>query len=169
VRAGHEAIRYLQRETPLRRVAARLQLAAADDDLVETAEEMPRRCDVRALAAEEHDELRDVAWRRQRPRGVDQGGGVGQGSRRHERVTGIKSSPTASCGPRSSRAARSCGASATTSWARTAFDDVVDPDTGGILMGSNDEITEAKVRAMEGAGIDQVKIRSVLSCWTGAA
>src|SRR5688572_1673764 len=49
---------------------------------------------------------------------------------------------------------------------RTALEDVVDPYTGEILVGSNDEITEDKVKIIEGAGIDRVKIRSVLTCQT---
>jgi DNA-directed RNA polymerase subunit beta' len=49
---------------------------------------------------------------------------------------------------------------------RTALEDVVDPYTGEILVGGNDEITEDKVKIIEGAGIDRVKIRSVLTCQT---
>jgi DNA-directed RNA polymerase subunit beta' len=49
---------------------------------------------------------------------------------------------------------------------RTALEDVVDPYTGEILVSANDEITEDKVKIIEGAGIDRVKIRSVLTCQT---
>ncbi len=49
---------------------------------------------------------------------------------------------------------------------RTALEDVVDPYTGEILVESNSEITEDKVKLIEGAGIDRVKIRSVLTCQT---
>src|SRR5262249_59224159 len=49
---------------------------------------------------------------------------------------------------------------------RTALEDVVDPYTGEILVGANDEITEDKVKIIEGAGIDRVKIRSGVTCQT---
>jgi len=47
---------------------------------------------------------------------------------------------------------------------RVALDDILDPLTGEILVEANEEITEDKVRSIEDAGIDRVKIRSVLSC-----
>ena len=47
---------------------------------------------------------------------------------------------------------------------RVASDDVVDPHSGEILVEMDEEITEEKVEAIEAAGIDQVKIRSVLTC-----
>ncbi len=47
---------------------------------------------------------------------------------------------------------------------RVALEDVVDPHTGEVLVGMDEEITEDKVEAIEAAGIDQVKIRSVLTC-----
>ncbi len=47
---------------------------------------------------------------------------------------------------------------------RVALEDVLDPHTGEILVGMDEEITEDKVEAIEAAGIDQVKIRSVLTC-----
>ena len=47
---------------------------------------------------------------------------------------------------------------------RVALEDVVDPHTGQILVGMDEEITEDKVEAIEAAGIDRVHIRSVLTC-----
>jgi DNA-directed RNA polymerase subunit beta' len=47
---------------------------------------------------------------------------------------------------------------------RVALDDIIDPFGGQTIVTANDEIDEAKVRAIENAGIDKVKIRSVLSC-----
>ncbi len=47
---------------------------------------------------------------------------------------------------------------------RVASDDVVDPHTGEVLVEMDSEITEEKVEAIEAAGIDRVKIRSVLTC-----
>jgi DNA-directed RNA polymerase subunit beta' len=47
---------------------------------------------------------------------------------------------------------------------RVALDDVEDPFTHEILVQANEEIDEAKVRAIEEAGIERVKIRSVLTC-----
>ncbi len=49
---------------------------------------------------------------------------------------------------------------------RTALEDVVDPYTGEVLVETNTEVTEDKVKLIEGAGIDRVKIRSVLTCMT---
>src|ERR1700749_1474863 len=49
---------------------------------------------------------------------------------------------------------------------RVATDDIFDPYTGEVLVQANDEITEEKVRIIEDAGIDKVKIRSVLTCET---
>ena len=47
---------------------------------------------------------------------------------------------------------------------RVALEDVVDPHTGEILVGMDEEITEDRVEAIEAAGIDRVHIRSVLTC-----
>ena len=47
---------------------------------------------------------------------------------------------------------------------RVALEDVVDPHTGEVLVGMDEEITEDKVEAIEAAGIDRVHIRSVLTC-----
>src|SRR5450432_4595791 len=49
---------------------------------------------------------------------------------------------------------------------RVATDDIFDPYTGEVLVASGDEITEDKVKVIEDAGIDHVKIRSVLTCET---
>ena len=45
-----------------------------------------------------------------------------------------------------------------------ALEDVVDPYTGEVLVAQNEEIDEDKVRKIDAAGIDKVKIRSVLTC-----
>ncbi len=47
---------------------------------------------------------------------------------------------------------------------RVAVEDIFDPYTGEVLVASGDEITEEKVKVIEDAGIDHVKIRSVLTC-----
>ena len=47
---------------------------------------------------------------------------------------------------------------------RVPSDDVIDPHTGEVLVEMDQEITEEKVEAIEAAGIDQVRIRSVLTC-----
>src|ERR1700683_3795974 len=47
---------------------------------------------------------------------------------------------------------------------RVALDDITDPFGGDVLVKTNEEIDEAKVRLIENAGIDRVKIRSVLTC-----
>ena len=47
---------------------------------------------------------------------------------------------------------------------RTALQDVHDPLTGDLLLVGGEEIVEASVRAVENAGIESVKIRSVLTC-----
>jgi DNA-directed RNA polymerase subunit beta' len=49
---------------------------------------------------------------------------------------------------------------------RVALEDVVDPYTGEVLVPANGEITEDDVKVIDNAGIDRVKIRSVLSCET---
>ncbi|MEO5767620.1 MAG: DNA-directed RNA polymerase subunit beta', partial [Polyangia bacterium] len=49
---------------------------------------------------------------------------------------------------------------------RVALDDIFDPYTGEVLVQSGEEITEDKVRIVEDAGIDHLKIRSVLTCET---
>ncbi len=47
---------------------------------------------------------------------------------------------------------------------RVALEDVVDPFTGNVLIGANQEIDEVGVRRLEDAGIEKIKIRSVLTC-----
>src|SRR5438477_1203482 len=47
---------------------------------------------------------------------------------------------------------------------RVALDDVEDPFTHEVIVQSNEEIDEVKVKAIEEAGIEKVKIRSVLTC-----
>jgi len=47
---------------------------------------------------------------------------------------------------------------------RVALDDIQDPVTGELLVKANEEIDEEKVEALENAGIERVKIRSVLTC-----
>ncbi|HEY6106595.1 MAG TPA: DNA-directed RNA polymerase subunit beta', partial [Anaeromyxobacteraceae bacterium] len=47
---------------------------------------------------------------------------------------------------------------------RVALDDILDPFTGNVLVKANEEIDENKVKLIENAGIDKVKIRSVLTC-----
>ncbi|BDV44272.1 DNA-directed RNA polymerase subunit beta' [Geotalea uraniireducens] len=47
---------------------------------------------------------------------------------------------------------------------RVALDDILDPVTGDILVPANDEIDEHLVKKIEDAGLEKVKIRSVLTC-----
>lgn len=47
---------------------------------------------------------------------------------------------------------------------RVALDDVLDPFTGEVLVEANLEIVEVLASKIENAGIDRVKIRSVLTC-----
>ncbi|HEY3449119.1 MAG TPA: DNA-directed RNA polymerase subunit beta' [Myxococcales bacterium] len=47
---------------------------------------------------------------------------------------------------------------------RVALEDVIDPNTGELLVAANEEIDEAKVSRIEQTAIDKVKIRSVLTC-----
>ncbi|MEI7894867.1 MAG: hypothetical protein WCI05_17350, partial [Myxococcales bacterium] len=49
---------------------------------------------------------------------------------------------------------------------RVALDDIVDPLTGEVLVNANTELDEALVHAIEDAGIEEVVIRSVLTCQT---
>ena len=49
---------------------------------------------------------------------------------------------------------------------RVVLEDVVDPYTGEVLVPSNAEINEDHVKIIDAAGIDRVKIRSVLACET---
>ena len=47
---------------------------------------------------------------------------------------------------------------------RTALEDIADPVTGEVLIQSGHEIDEAAVKLVEDAGIEKVRIRSVLTC-----
>ena len=47
---------------------------------------------------------------------------------------------------------------------RVALDDVLDPVTGDVLVMANEEIDEVLVKRIEDAGLEKVKIRSVLTC-----
>jgi len=47
---------------------------------------------------------------------------------------------------------------------RTSQEDIYDPMTGEQLIGVGDEVTEDLANAIQGAGIERVKIRSVLTC-----
>ncbi|RLB17332.1 MAG: DNA-directed RNA polymerase subunit beta' [Deltaproteobacteria bacterium] len=47
---------------------------------------------------------------------------------------------------------------------RVALEDVFDPITGEVLVKANEEIDEAKVEKIEQAGLERVRIRSVLTC-----
>ncbi len=49
---------------------------------------------------------------------------------------------------------------------RIALEDIVDPYTGEVLVEQNKEIDEDRVRKIDAAGIDKVRIRSVLTCQT---
>ena len=49
---------------------------------------------------------------------------------------------------------------------RVVLEDIVDPYTGEVLVAANAEITEDDVKIIDNAGIDRVKIRSVLACET---
>lgn len=47
---------------------------------------------------------------------------------------------------------------------RVALDDILDPFTGEVLVKANEEIDEKLVEKIENAGLERVKIRSVLTC-----
>ena len=47
---------------------------------------------------------------------------------------------------------------------RVALDDINDQFNGDVLVKTNEEIDEAKVKVIENSGIDKVRIRSVLTC-----
>src|SRR5450432_3311851 len=49
---------------------------------------------------------------------------------------------------------------------RVVLEDVVDPLTGEVIVEGNTELDEARVSAIEDAGIEEVVIRSVLTCQT---
>ena len=47
---------------------------------------------------------------------------------------------------------------------RVALEDIYDPITGDLLVKANELIDEAKVQLIEGAGLERIGIRSVLTC-----
>ncbi|MGE4234589.1 MAG: DNA-directed RNA polymerase subunit beta' [Bacteriovoracia bacterium] len=47
---------------------------------------------------------------------------------------------------------------------RVALDDIIDPVTSEVIVKASEEITEDKVKKIEEAALDRVKIRSVLTC-----
>jgi DNA-directed RNA polymerase subunit beta' len=47
---------------------------------------------------------------------------------------------------------------------RVALDDILDPVTGEVLVPANNDIDESLVKRIEDAGLEKVKIRSVLTC-----
>ncbi len=47
---------------------------------------------------------------------------------------------------------------------RVVLDDVIDPITNDVIVKANEEITEDLMKRVDDAGIDRVKIRSVLTC-----
>ena len=47
---------------------------------------------------------------------------------------------------------------------RTALDDIVNPQTGEVIVGKNQEINEARAEMIEKSGITAVSIRSVMTC-----
>jgi DNA-directed RNA polymerase subunit beta' len=49
---------------------------------------------------------------------------------------------------------------------RVALEDVVDPVTGDLLIAANEEVNEQRVQKLQNAGIEKLKIRSVLTCQT---
>ena len=49
---------------------------------------------------------------------------------------------------------------------RTAQEDIYDPMTGDLLITASEEVTEVLANAIQAAGIERVKIRSVLTCET---
>jgi DNA-directed RNA polymerase subunit beta' len=49
---------------------------------------------------------------------------------------------------------------------RTAVDDITDPQTGDVIVESGSLIEEADMEAIEAAGVQAIKIRSVLTCET---
>lgn len=49
---------------------------------------------------------------------------------------------------------------------RVALDDVIDPISGEVIVSANVEINEALVEKIENAGVEKVRIRSVLTCQT---
>jgi len=49
---------------------------------------------------------------------------------------------------------------------RVTLEDIIDPVTGDLLVAANEEIDEQKVQKIQAAGLERVRIRSVLTCQT---
>ena len=49
---------------------------------------------------------------------------------------------------------------------RVTLEDIIDPVTGDLLVAANEEIDEQKVQKVQSAGLERVRIRSVLTCQT---
>ena len=47
---------------------------------------------------------------------------------------------------------------------RVALEDIYDPVTGGLLVSANEEINEDTVQIIQNAGLERIRIRSVLTC-----
>ena len=47
---------------------------------------------------------------------------------------------------------------------RTSFEDILDPNTGNVIVKKNEIITDKQANAIEELGITQVKIRSIMTC-----
>ncbi|MFH1124039.1 MAG: DNA-directed RNA polymerase subunit beta' [Pseudomonadota bacterium] len=47
---------------------------------------------------------------------------------------------------------------------RVALEDIYDPVSGELLVSANEEITEKKVEKIQSAGLERIRIRSVLTC-----
>ena len=52
----------------------------------------------------------------------------------------------------------------TSAYARTAAVDIIHPDTGEVLAGAGDDLGDVKIEELVAAGIEEVKVRSVLTC-----
>jgi DNA-directed RNA polymerase subunit beta' len=49
---------------------------------------------------------------------------------------------------------------------RTALDDIKEPETGKLLVSKNSQITKDEAKAIEAAGVAEVRVRSLVSCKT---
>ncbi|MFT4084109.1 MAG: DNA-directed RNA polymerase subunit beta' [Nocardioides sp.] len=52
----------------------------------------------------------------------------------------------------------------TAAYARTAAEDILDPTTGEVLAGAGEDLGDVKIEQLVEAGIETVKVRSVLTC-----
>jgi DNA-directed RNA polymerase subunit beta' len=52
----------------------------------------------------------------------------------------------------------------TSAYARTAAVDIVHPETGEVLVAAGDDLGDVKIEQLVAAGIEEVKVRSVLTC-----